>query len=184
VGSGTVHQDNPQLTVRLTDTQRSYQRTTRSVPLRIVLSTHGHLPLNSKLLQPELAQETWVIVGETCTQEQRKILQATGIQVLTVSVNSAGQIDLGKVLHLLGERGVMHILLEGGGKLLGTALDLGLIDHVAAFIAPKLIGGQAAPSPIGGIGLTTMQDAHPLKNIHTQFFEQDILIEGDLATSD
>jgi len=180
VGSGTIQQDNPQLTVRLTDPQRSYQRTTRSGPLSIILSTHGQLPLNSKLLQPELVQKTWVIVGETCSPEQHNVLQATGAQVLSVAVNSAGQIDLGKVLHLLGERGVMHVLLEGGGKLLGTALDLGLIDHVAAFIAPKLIGGQAAPSPIGGIGLSSMRGAHSLKNIHTQFFEQDILIEGDL----
>jgi diaminohydroxyphosphoribosylaminopyrimidine deaminase/5-amino-6-(5-phosphoribosylamino)uracil reductase len=184
VGSGTVQQDNPQLTVRLTDAQRSYQRTTRSGPLRIVLSTHGQLPLHSKLLQPELAPGTWVIVGETCSQEQLNLLQSTGIQILTAPINSTGQIDLGKVLYLLAAQGVMHVLLEGGGKLLGTALDLGQIDHVAAFISPKLIGGQAAPSPIGGIGLASMQNAHTLKNIHTQVFEQDILIEGDLATSD
>ncbi len=181
VGSGTVHQDNPQLTVRLTAEQRQYQRTARSGPLRITLSTHGQLPLQSKLLQPELATGTWVIVGETCSLEQRERLQETGAAVLSVPVNSTGQVDLNAALQLLGERGLMHILLEGGEHLLGNAFDLGLIDHAAAFIAPKLIGGLSAPSPIGGTGLASMQKAQQLKNIRTQIFAEDILIEGDLA---
>ncbi|HEY4388829.1 MAG TPA: bifunctional diaminohydroxyphosphoribosylaminopyrimidine deaminase/5-amino-6-(5-phosphoribosylamino)uracil reductase RibD, partial [Ktedonobacteraceae bacterium] len=103
VGSGTVRQDDPQLTVRLTHEQLHYKRTSRSGPLRVILSTHGQLPLQSKLLQPELAEGTYVIVGETSSHEQRDRLQDTGATVLSTAVTSSGQIDLDAALHLLGE---------------------------------------------------------------------------------
>ncbi len=75
----------------------------------------------------------------------------------------------------------MHVLVEGGSALLGNAFSLSLIDHVAAFIAPKLVGGTAASSPIGGEGLASMKDACLLKDVRTQIIAGDLLVEGEIT---
>jgi len=75
----------------------------------------------------------------------------------------------------------MHLLLEGGSGLLGSAFEHRLIDHVAAFIAPRLIGGTGAPSPIGGPGLASMQDAYRLQQVSIQTIDEDVLFEGEMS---
>jgi len=184
IGAGTARSDNPQLTVRLSPQERHYARTTRDKPpMRVILATHGQLPAYLHLLQPALASGTCVIVGETCTSEQREHLASFGIEVIPVPVVKDRQIDLSAALRALAQRGLMHVLLEGGAKLLGSAFDQGCIDHVAAFVAPKLIGGSQAPAPIGGIGISTMSHARRLLNTHITTFGEDVLIEGDVIYS-
>jgi diaminohydroxyphosphoribosylaminopyrimidine deaminase/5-amino-6-(5-phosphoribosylamino)uracil reductase len=78
----------------------------------------------------------------------------------------------------------MHVLLEGGATLLGSAFDQGCIDHVAAFVAPKLIGGSEAPAPIGGIGVSTMSHARRLLNTRIKMLGEDVLLEGDVMYSE
>jgi diaminohydroxyphosphoribosylaminopyrimidine deaminase/5-amino-6-(5-phosphoribosylamino)uracil reductase len=180
IGAGTAHADNPQLTVRLSDETRDYQRAPRSGPLRVILSTHGQLHENLHVLQPALAAGTCVIVGEHCPLERIQRLQSYGVAVLTVALNEQGQIDLILALQVLAQQGIMHVLLEGGAKLLGNAFDASLIDHVAAFIAPKLVGGAAAPSPIQGQGIARMREALSLQCLRSRQIGEDILIEGDL----
>jgi diaminohydroxyphosphoribosylaminopyrimidine deaminase / 5-amino-6-(5-phosphoribosylamino)uracil reductase len=74
----------------------------------------------------------------------------------------------------------MHVLLEGGAQLLGSAFDQSLIDHVAVLIAPKLVGGSSAPSPMQGYGLASMKDALHLKNMRRELIGEDTLIEGEI----
>ncbi|HET8844636.1 MAG TPA: bifunctional diaminohydroxyphosphoribosylaminopyrimidine deaminase/5-amino-6-(5-phosphoribosylamino)uracil reductase RibD [Ktedonobacteraceae bacterium] len=181
IGAGTAHADNPRLTVRLAEEQREYQRTRRSDPLRIVMSSQGKLAAHLQLFQEQLAPETWVIVGEASTSEQRERLRALGVQVIEAPSNQDGRVDLAATLRLLARKGIMHLLLEGGSSLLGNAFEHKLIDHVAVFIAPKLIGGKEAPSPIGGTGLAFMQQAYHLEQTSRQTFAQDLLIEGEIA---
>jgi diaminohydroxyphosphoribosylaminopyrimidine deaminase/5-amino-6-(5-phosphoribosylamino)uracil reductase len=181
IGSGTAHTDNPQLTIRLSPTQRQYQRRARQGPLRVILATQGQLAPHLNLLQPELAPETCVIVGETCSQRQLQQLQGYGLAVIQVAIDKHGQINLHAALKALAEKGIMHVLLEGGAHLLGNAFDNSLIDHVAAFIAPKLVGGADAPSPIKGRGLAAMCDATRLQNIQTRAIDGDLLVEGEIT---
>jgi diaminohydroxyphosphoribosylaminopyrimidine deaminase/5-amino-6-(5-phosphoribosylamino)uracil reductase len=180
IGSGTAHADNPQLTVRLSAEQRAYKRAARPGPLRAVLSTNGKIELHLHLLQPELAIGTCIIVGESCIPEQYQRLEAYGVEVLQVANGRDGRVDMQAALEALAEKGIMHVLLEGGAKVLGTAFDRSFIDHVAVFIAPKLIGGAQAPSPLQGHGLTRMQEAIPLQYITTQMLDVDMLIEGEI----
>jgi len=180
IGSGTAHADNPQLTVRLSAEQRTHSRLPRQGPLRVILSSNGELADTLHLLQPELAAGTCVLVGEACSQEQYQRLQAYGVEVAQVALDEQGHIDLYAALALLAQKGIMHVLLEGGAQVLGNAFDRSLIDSVAAFIAPKLIGGAAAPSPLQGNGLASMQDAIGLRNVHTQILAGDLLVEGEL----
>lgn len=182
VGANTVRMDNPQLTVRLLPDKRLWERTHRvQPPLRVVLTTHGQLPDTLALLQPELARGTCILVAETCSHEQRQHLADSGAEVVPVAIGADGQVDLQSALQVLARRGMMHVLMEGGAKLLGSAFDYHCIDHVAAFIAPKLIGGCNAPSPIAGRGLPVMAHAYPLRDVRTSVVDGDVLVEGDVV---
>ena len=181
VGAGTARADNPQLTTRLAPEQARWQRASRTnAPLRVIMCTDGDLPTDLQLLQPELASGTCIIVGPACPREVQQRLTNCGVEVVNVPLVAPGQLDLAATFHLLGERGLMHVLIEGGASLLGSAFDQHCIEHVAAFISPKLIGGRNAPSPIAGQGLASMQQASQLCNVRITQFAEDILIEGDL----
>jgi diaminohydroxyphosphoribosylaminopyrimidine deaminase/5-amino-6-(5-phosphoribosylamino)uracil reductase len=182
VGAGTVRADNPQLTVRLEEEQIRKPRL--QPPLRVVLTSSGQLPAHLALLQPTLARGTCIIVGDTCSHETRQRLGSYGAEVLPIQLASSRQLDLQAVLQMLGQRGVMHVLIEGGARLLGSAFDQHCIDHVAAFVAPKLIGGSGAPSPMAGKGLALMDQAACLRNMRMRQFEADVLIEGDVSYED
>ena len=80
----------------------------------------------------------------------------------------------------LSERGCCQVLWECGGKLAAEAIASGNIQKVLAFIAPKIIGGETAPSPVGDLGFRKMTEALQLQEIKIQTIEQDILIEGYL----
>lgn len=182
VGANTARVDNPQLTVRIPPEKRLWKRTPRpQPPLRVVLATSGQLPARLSLLQPELARGTCILVGETCPREQYQHLADFGTDIIPVATGESGQIDLQSALQVLAQQGIMHILIEGGAKVLGSAFDQRCIDHVAAFIAPKLIGGSDAPSPIEGRGLPVMAHAYQLQNVRTSIFDGDVLIEGDVV---
>ena len=181
VGANTARIDNPQLTVRIPPDKRIWQRTEREhAPLRVVLSTRGTLPDTLSLLQPELAARTCVLVNATSSIEQHQQLADRGVEVIPVAANEKGQVDFPAALQALAHKGMMHVLVEGGASVLGSAFDQHCIDHVAAFIAPKLLGGHNAPSPVAGEGLATMRQAQCLHNIQTHIFGEDILIEGDV----
>jgi diaminohydroxyphosphoribosylaminopyrimidine deaminase/5-amino-6-(5-phosphoribosylamino)uracil reductase len=182
VGAGTTRADNPRLTVRLDGEQTRAPRSWS--PLRVVLSTSGQLPAHLALLQPELASGTCIIVGDTCSHEARQRLSEHGANVLPIQLDTSGQIDLQAALQMLGQRDIMHVLIEGGARLLGSAFDQHCIDHVAAFVAPKIIGGSGAPSPVAGKGLALMDHAASLRNAHMTLFEADVLIEGDVSYED
>ena len=178
IGAGTARIDDPLLTVRLTPEQKTYQRSPRQGPLRVVLTSRGLLPNHLKLLQPDDTSRTCLIVGENYDREQCLSLQERGIDIIQVALDTQGHVDLGSALIALGQRGIMHVLIEGGSQLLGSAFDQSLIDHVAVLIAPKLVGGSGAPSPMQGDGLATMKDALRLQNMRSQLIGDDTLIEG------
>ncbi len=182
VGANTARIDDPQLTVRLPPDKRVWERTHRAQqPLRVVLTSHGQLPATLALFQPELASGTCILVAETCPRQQYQRLVDYGTEVVSVAIGADGQVDLQSALQALARRGIMHVLMEGGAKILGSAFDQHCIDHVAAFIAPKLIGGCHAPSPIAGRGLPIMAHASQLQNVRTSVIDGDVLVEGNVV---
>jgi len=78
----------------------------------------------------------------------------------------------------VAETGVNSVLLEGGSALDGTMLDEKLIDKFYIFLAPKIIGGKDAKSPIGGLGAELMKDAIVLDNLSVTQMGVDWLFEG------
>ena len=80
----------------------------------------------------------------------------------------------------LGALGIDGLLLEGGSALAFSALEAGVVHRVQAYIAPKIIGGASAKSPVGGLGFDKMVQALPLKDVTCTPMDEDFLIEGSL----
>ena len=78
----------------------------------------------------------------------------------------------------LGQRRMTNILVEGGGQLLGSLFDANLIDEAHIFIAPKLIGGEAAPSPLAGLGRTHVSETPMFTESTMQILDSDFYFHG------
>jgi diaminohydroxyphosphoribosylaminopyrimidine deaminase/5-amino-6-(5-phosphoribosylamino)uracil reductase len=175
VGSGTARADDPLLTARpanLTDLKRT--------ALRIVFDSAASISPTSRLVQTAADVPVLVAVGseahvDTCSQ-----LSAAGVEILRCS-GSSHEERLAELLHELGCRRMTNVLFEGGSKLLGTLFDMRAIDEVHVFIAPKLAGGKAAASPIGGTGIERMADALKLADIAIEELDGDVYVHGRLG---
>ena len=86
--------------------------------------------------------------------------------------------DLKDLLQQLGNAGIDSILLEGGGELNEAFLKNGLVDEVYAFIAPKIIGGREAKTPVEGRGFPRMNEAVILQQVVVEVMGEDVLIHG------
>jgi len=141
VGANTVRLDDPLLTAR-PDGLR--------VPLRVVLSRDGRLPDSCQLLQT--ARQTPVLVaGERLSKEQEAQLRSRGCETLAVA-------SVSELLAEFGQRHFTNVLVEGGAGALGSFRDAGMIDMVHVFMAPVLVGGSSATTPIGGMGAATIDE--------------------------
>ena len=168
-GIGTVIADDPQLTARRPDGTPLPRQ-----PLRVVVDSSGRIPLESTLLrQPG---ET-LIAASGGSEEKLAHLEEAGAKILTLSALD-GRVDLLVLLTELGDRGVTSVFVEGGATLLGSLFDAGLVDRVVAFVAPVIIGGDSALSPVGGVGVERMADALRLKDIQIQTFGEDVAVTG------
>ena len=104
-------------------------------------------------------------------------LERSGAQVEAYP-GADGMVDLVALLAGLGRREVTSVLVEGGGTLLGPLFDLGLVDKVVAFVAPAIIGGRSAPSPVGGQGVGEISDIVRLSRVEVERLGSDVAIIG------
>ena len=172
VGAGTARADDPSLTVRPPGVR---------TPVRIVLDSRAALSVDSQLVRT--ARETPVLIaagphaaGEHCQQ-----LQERGCEVW-ISRSEDWTQQLLDLLDELGRRQMTNLLVEGGAQVLGSLFDAKLIDEVHVFIAAKMIGGSAAPSPLAGHGLESMQQAIGLSQPAIQVLDGDIHVHGRLTS--
>jgi diaminohydroxyphosphoribosylaminopyrimidine deaminase/5-amino-6-(5-phosphoribosylamino)uracil reductase len=172
VGVNTVLADDPQLTVRQ---QVSGPQMGRQ-PLRVVLDSRGRTPSQARLLREP--GRTLIITSDQASSEQVERITAAGAEVVCVPAAASGMVDLVAAMAELGRRGVVSLLVEGGGTLLGSLFDAGMVDKVYAFVAPVIIGGRMAVSPVGGQGVAKMAEAWRLANPRMQPVGADWLIVG------
>ncbi|GAB4131748.1 MAG: bifunctional diaminohydroxyphosphoribosylaminopyrimidine deaminase/5-amino-6-(5-phosphoribosylamino)uracil reductase RibD [Cyanobacteria bacterium J069] len=166
VGGNTVRRDNPLLT--------SHGRGHN--PLRVVMSRQLDLPADAQLWQT--AETPTVVFTETgANPDFQQHLQKLGVEMVELP-----DLTPAAVTANLYTRGAMSVLWECGGTLAATAIADGSIQKVLAFIAPKLIGGAAAPSPIGDLGLTLMTQGIALDRVQWRAIGQDLLVEGYLLS--
>ena len=169
VGIGTVLADDPMLNCRIEEGVN---------PVRIICDSKMQIPLNSQIVKT--AKEIPTIVASCkkfAEKEKIEVLQENNIEIVFFD---GEEVDLEKLMKILGEKKIDSILVEGGGKLHASFLEKDLINRVYAYIAPKLIGGSNALSPIEGIGIEKMELAKQLKEIEVQQLGKDILVTGIL----
>jgi diaminohydroxyphosphoribosylaminopyrimidine deaminase / 5-amino-6-(5-phosphoribosylamino)uracil reductase len=168
IGGNTVRQDNPHLT--------SHQEGSHN-PLRVVMSRTLDLPETAHLWETKNAPTLVITIAGTNPNFQ-EILRKQGVEVLEMEKLTP---DL--IMAELYERGFSNVLWECGGTLAASAISSGVIQKIIAFIAPKIIGGIHAPTPVGDLGLTTMTQALSLERVEVRLVGSDFLIEGYLNNS-
>lgn len=166
IGGNTVRRDNPLLTTHgVADRD----------PLRVVMSRALDLPAIAKLWEIEVAP-TLVLTEVGANPEMQQLLREKGVEVVELS-----SLTPGEAIAFLTKRQFLSVLWECGGTLAARAIADGGVQKVLAFIAPKIIGGISAPSPVGELGLTAMTQALPLERWHARTIGNDLLIEGYLV---
>ena len=171
VGIGTVLADDPLLTCR---------REGGRNPLRIVCDSRLRTPPDCQLIRT--AKDVPTLIACTGRTENAPTLETAGAELL-VCREKDGHVDLADLMAQLGARGVDSVLIEGGGEIHFAALAAGIVQKVQAYIAPKLIGGKTARTPVGGAGFSKMANAIPLQNVTITPLGGDFLMEGDLLCS-
>ncbi len=188
VGINTVLADDPMLNCRLDG--RCHQ------PVRIVVDSKLRIPLDSQLVKTAKEYRTIVATTVISTEAERngeisfncrrfldslRSLEMTGVELLECQSNN-NHVDINDLMDKLGAMGIDSLLLEGGGTLNAAFLEAGCVDEIWAFIAPKIIGGAAAKTPVSGKGIDLMSEAINLHNIEIQNINGDILIKGKICS--
>lgn len=172
VGENTVRLDDPMLTTRLVGVKLSN-------PLRVIVSKYGDIPVEAKVLQVDETVRTLIIASEHIPQESEAILVRKGVQVAKLKEHG-GRLDFHEVMRLLGNMGIDSLYIEGGSAILASAFESGCVHKVYTAIAPKIIGGRSAFTPVGGEGIERMRDAIVLNRVSHEIVGPDVIVKGYL----
>jgi 2,5-diamino-6-(ribosylamino)-4(3H)-pyrimidinone 5'-phosphate reductase len=150
VGISTILADNPQLTVRLVKGKN---------PARVIVDSRGRIPVDSQIMRTASRVSTIVAVTDQAPEEKIMKLRDMGAQVLIISEGKKGQsaavprgVNLKLLFRKLEKMRLKKILVEGGGELNWSLLQLRLVDELRITIAPKIAGGRLATTLVEGNG--------------------------------
>ena len=148
VGVGTVLADDPSLT--LDESERRERRVDQGEPAnpaRVVADSRARTPTDTRILDD--AATTYVLVADAAPDERVDALRASGAEIVRAG---ADRVALPAAFEKLESAGVERLMVEGGGELIFSLFDAGLVDELSAFVGPKLIGGRDAPTLADGEG--------------------------------
>lgn len=171
-GVNTLLADDSRLTVRIGAGRGG---TAHRQPLRLVVDSHGRTPPTARVFNEP--GRTLVAIGPVVAENKRAALKAAGAELLEMPLDD-GRVDLAQLFNALGKRQVTSVLVESGGTLLGSLFDRRLVDKVVAFIAPIIIGGKTALTPVAGQGVATIAEAVRLKHCRVTTIGEDIMLSG------
>jgi diaminohydroxyphosphoribosylaminopyrimidine deaminase / 5-amino-6-(5-phosphoribosylamino)uracil reductase len=167
VGVGTVVADDPQLTCRLPGLER------RS-PVRIVIDGSLRTPLTAKLVAEAKLVPTWIIHRHGADAARCQTLRDCGVDLIEVPVSETVEMDLTVAFVELGKRGLTRILVEGGASLAGELLEEDLVDRLAWFHAPMLMGGDGLAA-IQAFGVERLSAAPKFRRLSLETIGEDVL---------
>lgn len=168
VGIETVIKDNPLLTCRILGGRN---------PIRIIVDSKLRIPEDSNIVKTCREVRTMVATTEDIRLEKVKYLEDRGIVVLRTRAIK-GRVNLEELMYKLYDLSIDSILLEGGATLNYSALELGIVDKILTYIAPKIIGGENSKGAIGGMGIKRLEDIFKINNMGIEHIGNDILITG------
>ena len=177
VGVETVLTDDPQLTVRVSAGKRSAPGIRQ--PVRLVFDSRLRIPFKARVLQG--LEQAPTVIATTKLAGPRKVerLRKMGVQVLVLP-RKGTRVSLDKCLQALGKMGMTSLLLEGGSELNAGFLRAGLVNRVALYVAPALLGGQETKGLLAGRSPRRLAEILPVSNLHIELLDEDMLITGDL----
>ena len=165
-GIGTVLADDPMLNCRIEEGVD---------PVRVVCDSSLRIPLSSQLVKTAGDIPVIVAYAKENPEKEKALLQA-GVEL--ISAGRDGRVNLAVLMRELGKRKIDSVLVEGGGAIHGSLLKSGLVQKIYCYLAPKLIGGREAGSPVEGDGFSRMKDALPVKEMEILPLGEDICISG------
>lgn len=171
VGVDTVIADDPMLNCRMWEGVD---------PVRIICDTHLRMPPDSQIVQTAGDIRTIVAHGSGVDAHRKEVLETAGVELWEMGVDEEGYISMDELFSRLGQCRIDSVLVEGGGTIHGSLLKTGLVNRVYAYIAPKLIGGQGAKSPVEGMGISKMGLARVLSDTEVLSMGEDLCITGKL----
>ncbi len=167
-GIGTALADDPLLTCRIPGGRN---------PTRVICDSSLRLPLDSQLVQTATEVPTIIACADSAGIDKEKALAQKGVQVIRCGTK---RVDLSLLMQKLGAQNLDSVLVEGGGQLNFSLLQAGLVQRVYSFVAPKIFGGAAAPSPVAGSGVLEVPDAFSLSQIDARKIGSDFFIEYEV----
>ena len=174
VGTETVLADDPLLTPRPAGGR---------TPLRVILDRRGRLPMKLKLLShPRVAgrgRRLYVSVSGANSARRLGELERRGVETLLLPSAVAG-LDLGLLLAELSKLEISQLLVEGGARLAGAFLRDALVEEIATFVAPKIIGGEGALSPVGGEGFRKLAESLSLSDLRHEALGEDLFLSAKI----
>ncbi len=166
VGRGTAIADDATLTARDCDPVAARQ------PLRVVADRSALLPITAHVVRTSAEGAVLVVVGPNAPASRRSALERAGVETAVAA-------DAPALLALLHARGVQSVLLEGGPTLAGALLAAAVIDRLAVFVAPGVMGDPAAPGLFGdALAPVAIADVVPLASLEPETVGRDILLDG------
>lgn len=175
VGIGTVRADAPLLNCRVPDAAEVKQ------PRRVILDSHAATPLDAPLWDvPGGGQVVIAYNQRSAPRERVEALRGRGADML--ACEAAGEeLPVREVLQGLVQRGVLSVLVEGGSRVLGAAVDARLADRAFVFIAPKILGGRDSVPAVGGVGAMRVAESLALREVQVVTLGGDALLCGALS---
>jgi diaminohydroxyphosphoribosylaminopyrimidine deaminase / 5-amino-6-(5-phosphoribosylamino)uracil reductase len=171
VGIGTVLADNPRLNCRIPGGRD---------PIRLVVDSNLRIPKQATIFKSSSTAPLLVATLKKNHPEQIKKLADRNVQVILCKENKTGQVDLVDLMKQLGKLEITSVLSEAGGILSDGLLNAGVVDRLALFLAPKLIGGQEAPGLLKGLGIDRLAQARKIADLTVTTVGSDLLLEGSL----
>ena len=170
VGVETVLSDNPKLTSRIPGS---------SNPARIIFDSRLRTPAEAIVVKTATQTRTIIVTTRQSEKSSRERLAELGVEIVLARARR-GKVDLAQALAKLHELGIQTLMAEGGAALHGSFVDAKLVDRIAAFLAPIIIGGHAAKTGIGGLGIANLSDALVLSPLECTPVGSDLLVLADV----
>jgi diaminohydroxyphosphoribosylaminopyrimidine deaminase / 5-amino-6-(5-phosphoribosylamino)uracil reductase len=167
IGSNTVITDDPLLTCRLPGLDH------RS-PVRIVLDSRLNVPLTARVVAEARQVPTWFITLRHGDAARRAAFLSCGVELIEVAPTPEHMVDIAAAFRELGRRGLTRVLVEGGSTLAAVLLRAGLVDCLAWFHAPSLVGGDGIPA-VAGFGLNHLVQAPRFERVALETVGEDVL---------
>ncbi len=170
VGANTVINDDPSLLTKIPGARQ---------PARIIVDSRLRSPVRSKVFGGSGVSPVLVAVTARASAKKAGILKERGVEIVKTA-SLGGRVDLKDLLRKLAARGIINILVEGGGELAWSLADKKLADKFVFFIAPMIVGGRKAVPSVGGSGVVRLSDAITFRSVRVRMSGPDIMVEAEV----